>query len=439
MDEGTRPRAARGLHRGGAAWLVASAALLGGPAPARAAGRVCGPPPLLQVRSQPLSPTPEVRPGPGFALLTGAGSLAEVGCAPHDIARAALTDAVRRLSSSLHVDPQLAVVLTTAPTRCDSIYYIPLANDTRGIGYVHADPRELFDDTPDLELEGIAFLNDWPYWSGRPAELESAFNHEVAHRWGARVRASDEAGQVLSLLGRGGDHWSYFLDSAGSVHEGNVWVAATSGFQSQTPEYPSALSALDLYLMGVATPDEVPPLRLLTNPEAPGVDCVGRSVSASSPPQTCGDTVIRAEMTPVSLDDIIAVEGPRVPAPAREPRDVDVVVLVIESSGSPLTREDCDGLALAIDERLDGFEQATRGRMRLHNVVDASTSCDTLSEAVASRVVPTGGAPGASGCALGGPSSGNPRVGWLLWVAALGTLLYRKAQCNRLPSPCRSP
>lgn len=440
MPEGTRPRAARGSHLGGAACRAATTALvlLASTAPARGEGRVCGPPPAQEVLTQALSPAPEVLRGPGFALVRGAGSLAEVGCAPHDVARAALTDAVRRLSATLDVDAQLAVVLTTAATRCDSIYYLPLANDTRGIGYAHADARELFDDTPELALEGIAFLNDWPYWSERPAELESAFNHELAHRWGARVRATNAAEQALSLLGRGGDHWSYFLDSAGSPHEGNVWVTTASGHQSQTPEYPSELSALDLYLMGVATPEEVAPLRLLTEPEAAGMDCLARAVSASSPPQTCGDKLIRAQVTHVSLDDIIAAEGPRVPAPSSQPRDVDVAVLVLESAGAPLTREACGGLALAVDERLAGFERATRGRIRLHNVLDSGTPCDAISDAAPSGAMPTTGAAGESGCALTGPSSGGSRLAWLLCAAALGSLVYRRAQCNRPSSSRRS-
>lgn len=446
MNEGLRPRAARGSPPGGAARRAASAALalLCAPGLARAEGRVCGPPPARQMLSHPLSPAPEVRRGPGFALVQGAGGLAEVGCAPPDIARAAFTDAVRRVGSSLHVDAQLAVVLTTAVTSCDSIYYIPLANDTRGIGYVHADAREIFDDTPDLELEGIAFLNDWPYWSGRPAELTSAFNHELAHRWGARVHVSDETEQPLSLLGRGGDHWSYFLDSAGSPHEGNVWVAAPSGYQSQTPEYPSEFSELDLYLMGVAAPEEVPPLRLLTHPEVSGVDCLARPVSASSPPQTCEETVIHADLTQLSLDDIIAAEGPRVPAPASEPRDVDVVVLVIESYGAPLTREGCGGLSLAIDERLSGFEQATRGRMRLHNVLEAGTSCDVLSDEVGESTPPGDGAARASGCSLGAASRRGSTAGWLILAWALGWRAWRRVAirhrtCSRLSCPRRSP
>lgn len=400
-----------------------------GPSEALADDRACGAAPSPLAPAGPPSPAPNVQRGPGFALVRGAGGLADVGCAPPEIASAALADAVRRVQLSLQVDAQLAVILTTGAARCDAIYYIPLANDTRGIGYAHADPREVFDDTPGLALEGIAFLNDWPYWSQRQQELQSAFNHELGHRWGGRVRSRADAGG-LELLGRGGDHWSYFLDTGGSPLEGNLWVAAEAGYESRTPEYPSEFSALDLYLMGVAEPHEVPPLRLLTQARAEGLDCALRPISASSPPQTCGDAFVQAELTDIGIDEIIQAEGPRVPAAAAEPKEVELVVLVIETPSSPLRGADCEQLALALTQRRAGFERATRGRLRLVDVLGEGGSCDGLSLDAEPPLSPsTPALPRAPSCALAGPSAARSPALWLL-LACLCTGYRRREASN---------
>src|SRR5688572_19494863 len=243
--------------------------------------------PSETVSAAPLGDELVVLAGPGFALVRGAQAVAEAGCAPAAIASAALADAVQRAEQRLSVDAELAVVLSAAAPSCNVIYYVPLANDVRGIGYGHEDGRELFDDTPGSRLEGVAFLNDWPYWRARPEEFHSALHHELGHRWGARVLANIPGGAEHELLGRGREHWSYFLDSQGSPHEGNMWVPEASGWRSQTPPHASEFSWLDLYLMGVALPEEVGPFELLLEPEIGGLDCRGRPVTSSSPPQAC--------------------------------------------------------------------------------------------------------------------------------------------------------
>ncbi|HVZ30925.1 MAG TPA: hypothetical protein VG963_00780, partial [Polyangiaceae bacterium] len=144
----------------------------------------------------------DVLPGPGFALVRNAPSLAEAGCAPGSLENAALLDIVQRAERSLGLDATLAVVLATRPLSCKSLYYVPVANDIRGIGYAHIGGREIFDDSPSSALEGIAFLNDWPYWQAHADEFQSAFEHELAHRWSGRVYADWGTGASAALLGR---------------------------------------------------------------------------------------------------------------------------------------------------------------------------------------------------------------------------------------------
>lgn len=353
------------------------------------------------------------------------GAAAEAACALPRVARSVLHDAVAAAASALGVDPALAVVLTSAPLSCGAIYYVPLANDVRGIGYVHSDAREVFDDTPGAALEGIAFLNDWPYWRDRSEELASAFNHEVGHRWGARVHVRAPDLEPAALLGRERNHWSYFLSSDGSPHEGNVWLPAASGYVSQTPRFATEFSALDLYLMGVATAAEVGPFTLLTQPSAAGSDCTGAPLSAGSPPQRCAPLELQADAALLSVDDVIAAEGPRVPAARAEAVSLDVLVLVLETPNEPLGVEGCRELASALDARLVGFEQATWGRVALVNALGAGDSCDQVAagaEASAEvlEAAPRGAAP--VGCSLG--DRGVP-----LPLAPLGLLIasfYRR-------------
>ncbi len=354
--------------------------------------------------------------GPGFALLRGAQAVAEAGCAAQSIAAVALADAVQRAERRLGVDAQLAVVLSAAAPSCNLIYYVPLANDVRGIGYGHEDGRELFDDTPDSALEGVAFLNDWPYWRERPAEFHGAFHHEIGHRWGARVWAEIPGGEGHELLGRGGEHWSYFLDTRGSPHEGNVWLPDESGWSSQTPAHGSQFSWLDLYLMGVATPAEVEPFQLLLEPSTSHLDCRGRPVTSASPPQTCGSAHVQAEGVQLTIDAILAREGQREPPASTTPREVSVLALVLDSAQHPFGPADCRELGAVLGQRFAEFSAGTRGRLELLPVLAADADCDAEEWSVAPLPARATAAAG-GGCALNSGGSLAARPGPLSWAA----------------------
>jgi hypothetical protein len=349
----------------------------------------------------------DVLPGPGFALVRNAPSLAEAGCAPGSLQNAALLDIVERAERSLGVDAALAVVLATRPLSCKSLYYVPVANDVRGIGYAHIGGREIFDDSPGSALEGIAFLNDWPYWQAHEEEFQSAFEHELAHRWSGRVHADWGTGPSAALLGRTQSHWSYFFDSAGSPLEGNIWDAEDGGWQSATPRYPTSYSPLDLYLMGAALPEEVPTLFLLENPSLPpaALDCRGNGISAASPPQGCAPLQIGAEPTTLTLAQIQAVEGQRDPPPSSEPRKLSLLVLVLPASDGGFDAQDCRALSSSLATRRAGFEQATWGRLSLDSPLDGAGDCGSddwaaMPDAIAPPA-PAANRSAVHGCALG--------------------------------------
>jgi hypothetical protein len=435
-------------------------------ATAGAEARPCGPPePLASAvlsidKSLPEPATPaSVRwlAGPGFGFGLAAWGAAALACAPPNLARAALKEVVLGAERALGVDPQIAIVLTTHALDCGNIYYVPLANDVLGIGYRHGDPREVFDDTPGQRLEGVAFLNDWPYWQARPDELESALNHEVGHRWGARVHARIAGVASDGLLGRAQDHWSYFLDSGGSPLEGNVWRATEPRRSSETPRHPTQFSPLDRYLMGVLPAAEVPPFELLVDPVSDAKDCRGHALGPASPPQTCGTLEIAAEPVSVSIDDVIAVEGPRLPAAGAAPRQVGVLVLMLQSRDETWSASECEVMARSMREGISAFEGASAGGVQLDNVLSntlsgvpsttlgGALSCDdigrTASDALPSHTDTPSAAAARSSCSVSSRSRQGSRgcgsrgcLGACLVALLLWRRLRRRAPLRLRPN-----
>jgi hypothetical protein len=320
----------------------------------------------------------EFHQGPNFVLLANGGALAQAACASQKVANTILFDVAERMHLYTGMDPQIVVVLTTAPLACGDLFYVPFANDVRGIGYQHEEPSELFDDSPESRLEGIAFLNDFPYWQAHPEELAKDFAHEIGHRWSARVYAVRDGAASPVLLGRQSLHWSYYLDSGGSPIEGNTWSALDDGhFRADTPISQRSFSDFDLYLMGVLPSAEVRPERLIVSTAA-ATDCLGNPLAASSPPQTCGPLDLPGQSESIAINAVIEAEGERMPAADPSLHVVDVAVLVLESDGTALDQAMCGVLTATLRERLDEFQSSTLGRLVLHNLGESSTTCEEL-------------------------------------------------------------
>ena len=128
--------------------------------------------------------------------------------------------------------------------------------------------------------------------------------HEIAHQWSGSVEYIDPlTGAYRSdLLGRDGAHWSFFLDSDGSVLYGSDWQDRGDGTFAAV-ESRKRYSDLDLYLMGLIAPGTVRPLDLL-EPVPP------TPFSATDLPPPEG-TVVAATRGQVTIEQIIAAEGPR--------------------------------------------------------------------------------------------------------------------------------
>jgi hypothetical protein len=134
--------------------------------------------------------------------------------------------------------------------------------------------------------------------------------HETGHRWLTRLMFRD-ADRAISdaLLGRQRAHWSFFVDSDGSVMEGNE-ITDLGGGSFRTGSATEKYSRLDMYAMGLATPAEVPRWFYVDAPIA--------SVDRESPPTAgIGFTGTRRD---VLIQDVVDALGPRVPAAADSTR-----------------------------------------------------------------------------------------------------------------------
>ena len=109
----------------------------------------------------------------------------------------------------------------------------------------------------------------------------------------------------------GGGVWQDNFDGTFTQLDDDYYVPATS------------YSYLDLYLMGLISAAEVPDFFILKNLVPAGKD-------------TNGHPIFKADRTKVTIQDVIAVEGPRVPDVDHSQRRFNTgIVVVVEHGQSP--------------------------------------------------------------------------------------------------------
>lgn len=231
-------------------------------------------------------------------------------------------------------------------------FYLPLENDTTGIGYQHAVPSNVFDDDPSTPIEGFLWLNGYnflilpPFDGGR-----ILWGQEFGHRWGAFVNVDTGAGLDDSVLGRQSAHWSRYLDTEWSWMEGNDWTDNLDGtFTTNVATYDtftSHYSPLDLYLMGLVGTADVPSFVQVLPADV--------SDAAAAPDAWPGGnaTSVTATSRVLTVQDVIAAEGPRVPSHLDSAKDFDVAIVYA------LRREDriTPQRLAELETLLDQFEQ----------------------------------------------------------------------------------
>jgi hypothetical protein len=141
----------------------------------------------------------------------------------------------------------------------------------------------------------------------------SLIGQESGHRWLAFLGIKDASGAFSNvLLGRDDAHWSFFTDSDASVMEGNDIQDLGSG-NFLTVGAVSRFSPLDQYAMGLRTEAEVPSFFYVKDPTN-----VSNSAQRDSAPKK--DVRFTGTRVDVSIQQIVAAMGARVPSAAQSPR-----------------------------------------------------------------------------------------------------------------------
>jgi large repetitive protein len=230
-------------------------------------------------------------------------------------------------------------------------------NDVQGIGLDQFDNSSAFGS--DGRLQG--FIDMGPLASHADDPFDPAFEetlnvltHEILHQWAAHVRFQ-RPGEPESdgLLGRDGSHWSFLLDSGASVLYGNQWHDNGDGTFT-TDGGMKFYSPLDLYLAGFLAADEVPPFVLI---DSPGFD-------RSRLPER-GVTVTGTAIQ-VTIQDVIAAEGHRVPSAAESQKELRAAFLLVTRPGETVPQAQIEALDRIRRALVTRFAVLTGGRGILH-------------------------------------------------------------------------
>jgi PKD repeat protein len=208
-------------------------------------------------------------------------------------------------------------------------FYLEVQNSTQGIGKPTFNNAALFGSAG--KLQGIIEAGNVTSLAAAPNgvnidETLKVLNHELLHRFGAYVRyRKPDSTLSTDLLGRDVTHWSYLLDTKGSLLYGNGWHDNGGGTFTSTAGM-SVYSPLDLYLMGMIPKEKVPPMLLIDN----------TAIDATQLPQL--SAVASGTAKSITIDDIIAAEGERIPGAAGSQKQFTVGFVLLVRPGDSTTQ-----------------------------------------------------------------------------------------------------
>lgn len=173
---------------------------------------------------------------------------------------------------------------------------------------------------------------------GRMANYDYAMSqigHELGHRWAADARAIVN-GDTINL---GPVHWAtgvhlpaafpYSRPIEADAMGGSTWKDNDDGSYTQLDrDYYSpakGYSWLGLYLMGLAKPEEVPPFFVL------------RNLQRTTQQDSEGHPIYKGDKTVVTIQDVIAAMGPRVPDFDHAQKKFNTAIVVMTMHGKQPT------------------------------------------------------------------------------------------------------
>lgn len=306
--------------------------------------------------------------------------------------------------------PEILSVWTTFPFSGSTIGTIfdPIGLDVKGIGIEAFYPPDGTITSTKPPLRSFLFHNTILKLKERAAKQSAPeegfanylFLLELSHNWGPALRVTGPTPDELTGFPF---HWSFFMDAGGSPAGGNQWKDNGDGTYTAIAAKPKTLaySKLDLYMMGLAKPDEVPPFGVLESPVVPAAPTDplwGGTYAAHSFPwfDAASSFTVTATRKAFTIDDVITATGTRDPAFGKAQTSWKLgIVLVTSMSDTPAevaaATQIFDPIAAGL---APAFNAATAGRGTLEIV--------THGDAMGS-----GGAGGAGGGGAGGAGGGS--------------------------------
>ncbi len=205
-----------------------------------------------------------------------------------------------------------------------------------------------FFDFESYPLDPLQFFRGYSPDTGRtPLWLVS---HEIGHYWLASVRIMENGVRTTNLLA---DccHWSFTFDSDASFMHGND-IRDNSNGTFTTTDVDLRFSLLDQYLMGLIPASEVSPMFYVANPV--GVvpsDYAKKNVTFSG------------TRVNVDISQVIAAEGPRVPASNGSQRSFNVGFALIVDEGRKPSQNELSKLERIRSEWPAYFQKAASNRI----------------------------------------------------------------------------
>lgn len=325
-------------------------------------------------------------------------------------------------------DSQFLIVYSTFKLGAGvGAFYQSLSNDVHGIGFEQAAeidltiPAEIFDDTPNSQLTGFLHMNDWTNFlqdDGVTIDdewISLAFGQELGHAWLSFVYADVPGESEKLMLGRSEAHWNFYMHTDGSPIEGHRWIDHGGGDFEAVKLDKYQFSDLDLYLMGLMPPEEVQPWFLIKDPH----DCIDSSKENMECAPVDGFQFqadqyrVKGTRLDLTIDDVIAAEGPRMPAYPDAPNEFSLSFILIKRPDETLCDDELDVIEEVIDRSLTQWVDQTRGRATL---VNRTHTDDPVPPACA---VDTTGDPETSSSSSGGAfTTDGPDTGGVVTTSA---------------------
>jgi hypothetical protein len=192
---------------------------------------------------------------------------------------------INRVWSVLGDEYDFITVFSTYTDASVAAYYMPLQQDTVGLGECNFNAGRTFGCIfsqlgPSAKLQGFIYMNsiqNWRNWDQQydgqfhsfdsfDASVFAVLGQETAHRWGAGFRFLNDSTGALStdLLGRDFSHWAAWVDTNASVLDGWAWAENDDGTFKLVDDM-NAFWTLDLYAMGALAVNDTEPFFYIDN------------------------------------------------------------------------------------------------------------------------------------------------------------------------------